>query len=152
MFGMIGDMAEQVVTAVEVPLERLEAEICEGAAHLAAGMGRWLLLVGEFDRRKGYERWECRSSAFWLNWHCGIAIRTAHEHVRVGRALLEYPATAEALCQGQVSYSKVRAITKVMTPATEAQLLEWAPSATAAQLERVVAGRRRVERISVSEA
>src|SRR5205085_758114 len=67
-------------------------------------------------------------------------------------ALLEYPATAEALCQGQVSYSKVRAITKVMTPATEAQLLEWAPSATAAQLERVVAGRRRVERISVSEA
>jgi hypothetical protein len=47
-----------------VPLERLEAQISEGAAHLAAGMGRWLLLVGDFDRRKGYERWECRSTAF----------------------------------------------------------------------------------------
>src|SRR5437016_3424178 len=109
-------------------------------------MGRWLLLVGEFDRRKGCERWECRSTAFWLNWHCGISIRTAQEQVRVARALLEYPATATALCEGRVSYSKARAITRIMTPATEAQLLEWAPAATAAQLERVVRGRRRVDR------
>src|SRR5947209_4422908 len=83
-------VAEQAVASVEVPLERLEAQICEGAAHLAAGVGRWLLLVGEFDARKGYERWECRSTAFWLNWHCGISVRTAQEQVRVGRALLDY--------------------------------------------------------------
>src|SRR6266446_1906504 len=85
MFGIIGGVAEQVVASTEVPLERLEAQICEGAAHLAAGVGRWLVLVGEFDRRKGYERWECRSTAFWLNWHCGISVRTAQEQVRVGR-------------------------------------------------------------------
>ena len=126
MFGMIGDMAEQVVTAVEVPLERLEAQICEGAAHLAAGVGRWLLLVGEFDRRKGYERWECRSTAFWLNWHCGISVRTAQDQVRVGRALLDYPRIAEALCSGRLSYSKVRAITRVVTPETEATLIDLA--------------------------
>jgi hypothetical protein len=68
MFGIVGGVAEPAVASVEVPLEvpleRLEAQICEGAAHLAAGVGRWLLLVGEFDRRKGYERWECRSAAF----------------------------------------------------------------------------------------
>src|SRR5467141_3387318 len=107
MFGIIGGVAEQVVASLEVPLERLEAQICEGAAHLAA-VGRWLLLVGEFDRRKGYERWECRSTAFWLNWHCGISVRTAQEQVRVGRALLDYPGIAEALCSGRLSYSKVR--------------------------------------------
>jgi hypothetical protein len=55
---------EEVTQVREVPLERLEADICEGAAHLFAGMARWLSKVAEFDRRKGYERWECRSTAF----------------------------------------------------------------------------------------
>src|SRR3954463_11655684 len=107
MFAILTGVAEQVMASVEVPLERLEAQICEGAAHLAAGVGRWLLLVGEFDRRKGYERWECRSTAFWLNLHCGISVRTGQEQVRVGGALLDYPRVAEALCSGRLSYSKV---------------------------------------------
>ena len=34
----------EVVTPVELPLERLEADITELAAHLAAGEGRWLLM------------------------------------------------------------------------------------------------------------
>src|SRR5438445_10374625 len=124
-------MVDQVLEAPELPLERLEAEICEGAAHLFAGMARWLLLVGEFDRRNGYERWECRSAAFWLNWHCGISIRTAQEQVRVARALEEFALVAEAFGRGELCYSKVRAITRVATPATEAQLLDWAPHAPA---------------------
>src|SRR3954469_4107093 len=145
MFAILVDVAEQVTTSVEVPLERLEAEICEGAAHVAAGMGQWLLLVGEFDRRKGYERWECRSAAFWLNWHCGIRIRTAQDQVRVGRALLDYPRIAEVLCRGELSYTKVRAITRVVTPETEATLIDLASAVPASQIERVVAGRKRVD-------
>jgi hypothetical protein len=148
-------VAEQGVASGEVPLERLEAEICEGAAHLAAGVGRWLLLVGQFDERKGYERWDSRSTAFWLNWQCGISVRTAREQVRVGRALLEYPRIAETLCSGRLSYSKVRAITRVVTPETEATLLDLASAVPASQIERVVAGRRRVdanENTATSEA
>ena len=145
MFGTLTGVAEQVVASVEIPLERLEARICEGAAHLAAGVGRWLLLVGQFDRRKGYERWECRSAAFWLNWHCGISVRTAQDQVRVGRALLDYPRIAEALCSGELSYSKVRAITRVVTAETEATLIELASAVPASQMERVVAGRKRVD-------
>src|SRR3954469_17262693 len=145
MFGILTGVAEQVVASVEVPLERLEAQICEGAAHLAAGVGRWLVLVGEFDRRKGYERWECRSAAFWLNWHCGISVRTAQDQVRVGRALLDYPRIAEVLCRGELSYTKVRAITRVVTPETEATLIDLASAVPASQIERVVAGRKRVD-------
>jgi hypothetical protein len=145
MFGILAGVAEEVTASVEVHLERLEAQICEGAAHLAAGVGRWLLLVGEFDRRKGYERWECRSTAFWLNWQCGISVRTAQEQVRVGRALLDYPRTAEALCSGQLSYSKVRAISRVVTPETETTLIGLASAVPTSQIERVVAGRKRVD-------
>jgi hypothetical protein len=53
MFGRMGGVAEQAVASTDMPLERLEAQICEGAAHLAAGMGRRLLFVGGFDRRMG---------------------------------------------------------------------------------------------------
>src|SRR5437763_13325786 len=149
---MMSVVVEQVTERPEIPLERLEAQICEGAAHLFAGMARWLLLVGEFDERKGHERWECRTAALWLNWHCGISVRTAQEQVRVARALLSYPATAAAFGRGELSYSKVRAITRILTPATEAQLLEWAPTTTASQLERVVAGRKRVDHLQRDEA
>jgi hypothetical protein len=152
MFGIVGDVAGQAVASVEVPLERLEAQICEGAAHLAAGIGRWLLLVGEFDRRKGYERWECRSSAFWLNWHCGISVRTAQDQVRVGRSLLDYPGIAEALCSGWLSYSKVRAITRIVTPETEATLIDLASAVPTSQIERVVAGRKRVDANEIAAA
>jgi hypothetical protein len=152
MFGIVDGVAEQVVASVEVPLERLEAQICEGAAHVAAGMGRWLLLVGEFDRRKGYERWECRSTAFWLNWHCGISVRTGQEQVRVGRALLDFPRIAEALCSGRLSYSKVRAITRVVTPETEATLIDLASAVPTSQIERIVAGRKRVDVLETAAA
>src|SRR5436305_6973726 len=151
MFGILDGVAGQVVASVEVPLERLEAQICERAAHLAAGVGRWLLLVGDFDARKGYERWECRSTALWLNFHCGISVRTGQEQVRVGRALLDYPRIAEALCSGRLSYSKVRAITRVVTPETEKTLLDLASAVPASQIERVVAGRQRVDAIENAE-
>jgi hypothetical protein len=80
MFGIVGGVTEEVAISTEVPLERLEAQICEGAAHLAAGIGRWLL----------------------------------------------YPRIGEALCSGELSYSKVRAITRVVTAETEATLIDLA--------------------------
>ena len=132
-------------------MERLEAEITELAAHRYAADCRWLLLVGEFDRRKGYERWECRSTAHWLNWHCGINLQSARKHVRVARALESLPKVVEEFEAGRISYSKVHAITRIATPATEEQLLEWAPYATASQLERIVAGRRSVDRHEATE-
>src|SRR5207237_10057496 len=56
-----------------------------------------------------------------------------------------------AFGRGELSYSKVRAITRVATPATEAQLLEWAPDATAAQFERIAAGERKARRTEATE-
>src|SRR5439155_77156 len=74
---------------------------------------RWLLLIGEFDRRSGAGDWECRSTAHWLNWRCGVSMNTAREYVRVGVALGELPTVAAAFGRGELSYSKVRAITRI---------------------------------------
>src|SRR5688572_8684863 len=97
----------------EVPLERLEAEICELAGHLAAGECRWLLLLSEFDRREGWTGWGLHSCAHWLSYRCGIGLQAAREKLRVGRRLEELPLITAAFGAGELSYSKVRALCRV---------------------------------------
>ena len=53
----------------------------------------------------------------------GLDLGAARERVRVARALGTLPLLAEALALGQLSYAKVRALTRVATPETEARLL-----------------------------
>ncbi|MDQ3571148.1 MAG: 13E12 repeat family protein, partial [Actinomycetota bacterium] len=96
----------------ELPLERLEAEITELAADIWAATSRWLGLVAEFDRREGWASWGCRSCAHWLSWRCGVALNAAREKVRVARKLEDLPDISEAFSRGELSYSKVRALTR----------------------------------------
>jgi Domain of unknown function (DUF222)/HNH endonuclease len=135
-------MATAPVQAVdsECPLERLETEICDLAAHLAAATCRWLLLVAEFDRRRGWAGWGLLSCAHWLSWKCGISLKTAREQVRVARALEELPRTRAAFGAGRISYSKTRAITRVAATDTEADWVDLATHAPAAHLDRLVSG------------
>lgn len=130
-----------------VPLERLEAEITSFAAHLTAAMCRWLLLVGEYDRRRAYEQWECVSMAHWLNVHAGISISTARQHVAVARKLVELAAIRESFGRGEVSFSRVRAICRVATPTNEHRWLDLARNATGSQIERIVHDTIRAERV-----
>lgn len=128
-----------------LPLEELARRITSAAVRLAAATAAWLALIAEFDRREGWGGSGIRSCAHWLAWQCGLSTGTAREHVRVARALIALPATAAAFAGGRLSYSKVRAITRVADPATEGVLLELAHETTASQLERVVREWRRDE-------
>jgi len=119
-------------------LEDLEREICELAGHLAAATCRWLLLVAEFDRRGGWASWGAKSCVQWLTWRCSIGRVTAREHLRVARRLRELPLVREAFSSGELSYCKVRALTRVATPETESQLVDLARHATGTQLEKLV--------------
>ena len=121
-----------------LPLEMLERRICEGAADLAAATCRWLMLVAEYDERRGWGEWGVSSCAHWLSLRCGIGLRTARDHVRVGRALTGLPRVSALFRTGELSYSKVRAVTRAANPANEAELVELARNGTGAQLERVV--------------
>jgi 5-methylcytosine-specific restriction endonuclease McrA len=128
--------------AVLVPLGRLEERICELAAHLAAGTCRFLQLVAEFDVRRGWACWDLPSCAAWLAWKCQVAPGTAREQVRVARALGGLPVICAEFAAGRMSYAKVRALTRIATPQTEAGLAEITGPMTAAQCERFVAAHR----------
>ncbi|MBV8941986.1 MAG: DUF222 domain-containing protein, partial [Solirubrobacterales bacterium] len=121
-------------------LADLEQEIRALGAHIAAATCRWLLLIAEFDERGGWAEWGIKSCAHWLSWRCSLGLSTAREHVRVARRLAELPLVREAFARGQLSYCKVRAITRVAEPQIEAELVELARHATGAQLDNVVRG------------
>ena len=131
-----------------VPSERLEAEITTLAAHLTAAMCRWLMLVGEYDRRRAFEQWECLTMAHWLNVHVGISLGTARQHVAVARKLNELTVIRDAFSRGEVSFSRVRAICRVATPADERRWLDLARNATGSQIERIVRDTIRVEHVA----
>ena len=128
-----------------VELDRLGDEIAELSAHLEAATARLLDLIREFDARGGWNT-GFRSCAAWLSWRVGLAPGAAREHVRVARALGTLPTLAEALGRGELSYAKVRALTRVATLETEAQLLTVGRAGTAHHVERIVRGWRRVDR------
>jgi Domain of unknown function (DUF222)/HNH endonuclease len=127
-----------------VPLERLEAQICELAGHLAAATCRFLVLLGDFDARRGWASWEMTSCAAWLSWKCQMSSHTAREHVRVARALRDLPVIRAEFGAGRLSYAKVRALTRIATPDTEAGLAELAGPMTGNQLERFARAHRQV--------
>jgi Domain of unknown function (DUF222)/HNH endonuclease len=116
----------------------LEAELVGLAGHLAAAQCRFLLLLAEFDAREAWAGPGLRSCAYWLSWRVGMDLRTAREQLRVARILPTLPLVTAAFGAGRISYAKARAITRIATPQTEADLLEVALAGTASHLERVV--------------
>src|SRR3954469_22856962 len=106
------------------PLPELARAITAGAVRLAAATASWLALVAEFDARGGWHGIGIRSCAEWLAWQCGLAPGAAREHVRVARALAALPLIGAAFAGGRLSYSKVRALTRIAAPDCEAALLE----------------------------
>ena len=132
-------------------LFRLADEITEMAAHLAAGTCQLLELIHIFDEEKGWCFPGIASCAHWLNWKCSMSIGTAREHVRVARALPALPKILAAFKIGKVSYSKVRAMTRVATRRNEDVLLNVAFHGTAAHVETHVRLYRQVKRSEALE-
>jgi len=126
-------------------VDQLGDRIAELSAQIQAATFRLLVMIREFDEKSGWNR-GFRSCAHWLNWRTGLDLGAAREKVRVAKALGELPLLSEAMRRGELSYSKVRALTRVATASNEAELLEFARTGTAAHVEKLVRAWRRVDR------
>ena len=125
-------------------LARLGNRIAELSARIQAATYELLVLIREFDEREGWDG--CVSCAQWLSWRAGLAPGAAREHVRVARALGKLPKLSDAMRRGRISYSKVRAVTRVATPDNEDNLLYVCEAGTAAHVERIARAWRRIDR------
>ncbi|MCJ0903482.1 DUF222 domain-containing protein [Rhodococcus sp. ARC_M6] len=121
-------------------VDNIGVEICALAGQIAAATARFLTLLGDFDEQRGWTGPGLHSCAHWLSWKCGLSLHTGREYVRVAKALRPLPKMQRAFEQGQLSYSKVRALTRVATPANETQMVRMGREAPAAQIDRLVAG------------
>lgn len=117
------------------PIDALESSLLESWRVVSQATHRFLSLLREFDLRQGYKAYGNNDCAEWLNWKCGIARVTAQEKVRVARALWSLPQIDAAFAKGDLSYSKVRALTRAANEINETDLLDFALAATASQLD-----------------
>jgi hypothetical protein len=140
---MDGSMPTDFHASAARPIKELEAEITQLAGHMNAANHRWLTLIAEFDNRKGWSDWGTQSCAHWLNWKCGIALGAAREKVRVAHALEKLPKISASMAKGELSYSKVRELTRVASTVTEDCLLMVALNGSAHHVETLVRGYRR---------
>ena len=119
--------------------EMLGQEITLLAGQINVANHRLLKLIARFDQRKAWSGGgTVRSCAHWLNWKCGIAMGAAREKVRVALCLEALPLIDASFAAGEISYSKVRAMTRVATPENEDFLLRIARQGTASHVEKVV--------------
>ena len=126
-----------------VSTPELGDQITRLAGHINAANAEALGLIAEFDRRRGWAEWGVKSMTHWLNWKCGINLGVAREKVRVAHALGKLPNISAVMAEGRLSYSKVRALTRVADEGNESQLLNIALCGTASHVEEVVRGYRR---------
>jgi hypothetical protein len=132
--------------APSASVEQLGEAIATLAARITVATYELLVLLREFDARAGWNHGFV-SCAHWLHWRCSLDLGAAREKVRVARALADLPRLGGAMQRGEISYAKVRALTRIATPANEAQLLDVAYHGTAAHVERLVRAWRRCDRI-----
>jgi Domain of unknown function (DUF222)/HNH endonuclease len=131
-------------------LEQLGERIAQLSAQISAATYELLVMLREFDEQGGWNS-GFLSCAHWLCWRVGLDVGAAREKLRVARALGALPQLAAAMRRGELSYSKVRALTRIATPANEECLLTFGRAGTAAHVERLVRGMRRVDRLAAGE-
>ncbi len=147
----ISENPSEYSTSLEESNEQLEDQITTLAGQINAANYRFLKLIAEFDRRQVWAGYGIRSCAHWLNWKCGIAMTAAREKVRTARALEGLPKINAAFQKGELSFSKVRAMTRVATVENESHLLNIAEYGTAQHMEILVKSYRKVIRADTSE-
>jgi hypothetical protein len=133
-------MSQASATAESMSKEELEAlgeEIATFAARVDVATHALITKLRQFDEHEGWARADFVTCAHWLSWRTGIGLNAAREKVRVARALGELPRTEKLFSRGELSYSKVRAITRVATPEQEEDFVDIALHSTASQTERL---------------
>ena len=131
--------------------DQLGAEITELCSYIYAAESRLLTLIHEFDEKEYWAGQGLCSCAHWLNFKCGISMGAARERVRVAYALAGLPKISEGFSKGKLSYSKVRAITRIADESNEDYLLMIAEHGTAHHVEKLVSKYRTAKRLQDAE-
>ena len=147
--GPVIDAVPESLDFIPDDSAELRRAVTRMAAHLNLADWRFIKLIAAMERTRGWREGGYCNLGNWLDHRCGLGPCAARERIRIGRALAKLPHIDAAFRDGVISYSKVRAITRVATPETDAMLLAIAEGSSAAQLESLV---RTYERVGKSDS
>ena len=116
-------------------IDELDRGIVNLTTRINAATYELLVLVRQFDERAGWLKWGLANCAEWLHWRCDLSMSAAREKVRVAHALKTLPLITAAFAGGELSYSKVRPLTRVARADNEDVLLAFALKTTASRVE-----------------
>ncbi len=133
-------------------IEALDAEIGKLGRTINSANYQLMVLIREFDERAGWAKWGFSDALAWLKWRCDLSTGAARDKLRMAHALKELPLISDAFSTGKLSYTKVRAITRIATPANEAELIDMALRITARHVEEHCKQRRNAQKKSTAAA
>jgi len=117
----------------------LVAELVELAQVWNRSLHRLVHLAVEFAESTEWVLAGAPTAAHHLSHLAEVEEFTAREWIRIGRKLRMLPASADAFDAGELSYSKLRTLTRVATAENERELLPVALEHPASELGRALA-------------
>ena len=122
----------------ELSTEEIVADIQRNISCIAYCHARVLALIDEADRRGLWAQWiGVTSLPQWVMHIASVSMHTAREYVRVMTALREMPKVKDSLAEGNVSFSKVREVTRLAGRIGDKEALRLATVATGSQISRI---------------
>ncbi|WP_156806846.1 HNH endonuclease signature motif containing protein [Corynebacterium capitovis] len=130
-------------TSIDFVAAEITADIVGVFGRITRQKAYLLQRIGQFDALGLARRMGASTTAMWLIQRLGVSNTTAHEYVKLARALRLFALLERAFGAGEVSYSKVRLVLPYMTEGNEEELVGMARSMGYHELEIALAGRPR---------
>jgi hypothetical protein len=123
----------------------LGAELTDAFRLRAMADGRILAGVATAEREETFRDDGATSTEAWLVERYGVSVATARAYTHVGKQASDLPHLVAALCQGDITFDKLRAVVDIATPETDQVLCDQARECTVRELAdvaRTIAERR----------
>ena len=114
-------------------------ELVELGWEISRNQRRLLGLAARFDESLEWERSGAATASAWIAGRLGVLSGTAREWIRVGYALRDLPSIDAAWAAGELSFAKVRILTRWAGPGTEVELVELGRERSADRLTVAIA-------------
>jgi hypothetical protein len=144
--GMTNELVEDRAASYELEWMAVHRTLCDLAKQrtaIDATEGTYLL---EAEDLRVYKRLGCANMVEYMAGELGYTRHAANERLRVSRELLRLPKLAAAYGEGALCFSKVRELTRVVTPETEEAFLVEAAGKDSHQVAKMVSGLKRGDR------
>lgn len=118
--------------------EQIVTDIRRNISCISFCHARVITLIDEVERRGLWAEWVgVKTLTEWVMHVASVSMHTAREYVRVMKALREMPKVKKSLAGGDVSFSKVREVTRLGERIGDDEALRLATLATGSQISRI---------------